>query len=329
MRGLKCQKGRLGCLVMTLAGFIFYAFGVFYYSLLKEAPSVWHIVCEEDSGQTEEDYERVMKTWEKDRQEKDFPLACAFWKKEEGQTAENLSLNRTCDVTVWKVRGSLEVLVQSSAVLNEDDWQGCYLAEDTAWELFGSTEAAGNEIVCGQRRLTVRGVLKDETSLLVMRPETKETTDRIALGMTLAAHVKGFLMSYGLRGKPMSSGFLAEIAQWLLLLYPGVLAAGFLKSLKKDYPVWAAGKILWWIMLAAMAYLLFRNIKIPETMIPGKWSDFQFWKDWWKSFQEQIVCFVQMDKTKRELRQAGIFMKSAVCSAMPFLITALKKEVCQ
>ena len=118
MRGLKCQKGRLGCLVMTLAGFIFYAFGVFYYSLLKEAPSVWHIVCEEDSGQTEEDYERVMKTWEKDRQEKDFPLACAFWKKEEGQTAENLSLNRTCDVTVWKVRGSLEVLVQSSAVLN-------------------------------------------------------------------------------------------------------------------------------------------------------------------------------------------------------------------
>ena len=162
-----------------------------------------------------------------------------------------------------------------------------------------------------------------------MRPETKETTDRIALGMTLAAHVKGFLMSYGLRGKPMSSGFLAEIAQWLLLLYPGVLAAGFLKSLKNDYPVWAAGKILWWIMLAAMVYLLFRNIKIPETMIPGKWSDFQFWKDWWKSFQEQIVCFVQMDKTKRELRQAGIFVKSAVCSAMPFFIIALKKEVCQ
>ena len=106
MRGLKCQKRRLGCLAMTLAGFIFYALGVFYYSLLKEAPAVWHIVCGENSSQTEEDYERVIETWEKDRQEKDFPLACAFWKKEEGQTAENLSLNRTCDVTVWKVRGS-------------------------------------------------------------------------------------------------------------------------------------------------------------------------------------------------------------------------------
>lgn len=328
MRGLTCGKQKICCLVMTLAGFVFYAFSVYYYCLLAQVPPVWQIVCGEDSGRTAEDYRHVRETREKGNQAAGELPVCAFWRKEDGQTAENLQLNRTSDVTVWKVRGSLDVLSASFAAFDEEDWQGCYLAENTAWELFGSTEAEGCEITCGQRRLTVRGVLKGETSLVVMRPAAEETTDRITLGEASAASVENFLMSYGLRGKTVNSGFPAEILQWFLLLYPGALAIGFLKSLKGCYPMWAAGKFLWWILLAGMAYLLFRNIKIPETMIPGKWSDFQFWKDWWKSFHEQIVCYVEMDKTGRELRQAGYFVRSAVCSVMPFFITAVKKENC-
>lgn len=332
MMGLKSRKQKLCWLVMSMAGFIFYASGVLHYCLLAEDPPVWQIVSGEDSIQTEEDYERVQEEREKEGQEREINPSYAFWKKEESQKAENQSLNRTSNVTVWKARGSLDVLFPSFAVLQEDDWQGCYLAEDTAWELFGSTEAAGGEITCGQRRLTVRGVLKGETSLVVMRPESQETTDRISLEETSAARAESFLMRYGSGGKMVNSGFLAEILQWILLLYPGTLAVGFLKSLKDDYPGGEAGKIFWWLfwwlILVGTGYFLFRNIKIPETMIPGRWSDFQFWKNWWKSFQEQIVHFAEMDHTGRELRQTENFLKGAVCSVIPFLTTAMKEEIC-
>lgn len=320
---------RLAGLAVTLIGFAAYFFSVYYYCLLVQIPVTWQIVCEDgESGQTAQDYEHIQGMQENE----ESPLVCAFWKKEEGQTVENSSLGRTCTASVWKVRGNLEVLFYPFVKLQEDDLQGCYLSEKMAGSLFGSAEVVGSQVLYGKRQLTVRGILKDEEPLLVMRPGEQEATDRVTLAEQPQRRVESFQMQYQIPGTAVNSLFLGEILQWLILLFPTVLAVVFFRDFhrllndRKDvFPVQSLGKAVWWALLAGVVYFLFNSIDIPETMIPDQWSDFQFWETWWESAKEQILCFVRQEWTGNEMVRMGYFVKSAVCSVVPFFIAAVKK----
>lgn len=316
-------------LAAALAGFAAYFLSVYYYRLLVQVPVTWQIVCKDgESGQTAQDYKRIQSMQE----DEESPLVCAFWKKEEDQTVENSSLGRTCTASVWKVRGSLEVLFHPFVKLQEDDLQGCYLSEEMAGNLFGSVEVVGSQVLYGKRQLTVRGILKEEDPLLVMRPGEQEATDRVTLADQSQRRVESFQMQYQIPGTAVNSLFLGEILQWVILLFPIALAVGFFRDFhrllndrKDDFPVRVLGKAVWWALLAGFAYFLFNSIDIPETMIPDKWSDFQFWKTWWESAKEQILCFVRQEWTGNEMVRMGYFVKSAVCSVVPFFIAAVKE----
>lgn len=292
-------------LALILAALFSYYMAVCQYRLLIQTPITYQIVggAEDSALLTKADYENIQEIQEKEESD----LSYALWRKTDGLTAENPKWNRTASVSLWTVRGSLEVLLDQPVTLQEDDIKGCYLDAETARELFGSTEVIGSEIACGDRIFTIRGILQGEKALVVVRPRQAECTDRVTLANATGLEAERFQMRYGIEGTVANPFFLRGILQMLLFLFPAGLALSFPK--KNGFR---------WLLLFCLLCLFVRQVQIPETMIPDKWSNFQFWADWWKAAGENIVVYVQQEKTGRELSQIVCFLKGAICSVLPF-----------
>lgn len=304
-------------LALLLLGLFSYHAAISQHRVLRQYPAVYQVVCGgEHASLTWEDYGRICETQEGE----ESTLCTAFWGKTEGVDVENVQWSRRSNVCVWRVRGRMDLLFEGAADLQETDRRGCYLDAETARELFGSTEVIGNEVSCMGRQFTIRGILEGEEGLLVIRPGEKETTDRITLmddgkDRITRSKIDNFLLRYGISGTRVDLMFLAAILQVFLLLFPAGLGICFFKSLK-------GGKLegVRWILLLFMFWLLLRQIEIPDTMIPDKWSDLQFWEDWWGSASDNIAAFMEQEKSGKEMGQIECFIKGAVCAVLPVAI---------
>lgn len=303
--------GRILRLALPVLGILSYYIGIHDYCQLRAYPDAYQIVCGGETSLTKADYENIQETQEKEES------ACmyALWGKTDGMEVEEMQWGRRSSVAVWKVRGDLEVLFTGSARLLEQDLQGCYLDAETARELFGSTEVIGSEVECAGRRLTVRGILEGEKGLLVIRPGEEERTDRITLEDISSSECESFLMRYGISGTAVSGAFLGEILQIFLFLFPVCLVLRFFRSLKGG-----RADVLRWILLLVLLYLLLRLLEIPETMIPDKWSNFQFWREWWESAESHAAAYMAQEKTGKEMGQIVLFLKGVLCSMVPVVL---------
>lgn len=299
---------RLFALALFLAGIFSYYIAVQQYSLLCQYPAAYQVACGgEHAALTQGDYGQICKTQEKEASS----LCYALWGKTTGVEVENVQWSRRASVSVWRVRGRLDILFQGSAYLQETDLQGCYLDAGTARELFGSTEVIGNEISCIGRKFIIRDLLDGEEDLLVIRPGDRETTDHITLGdvdkePVAASKIESFLLRYGISGRAVDPLFLRGILQIFLLMFPVSLSIRLFRSLK-------GGSLdgIRWVLLFFMFWMLLRRIQIPDAMIPDKWSNFQFWKNWWESARDNITAFMRQEKTGGELAQIVCFLKGA------------------
>lgn len=298
-------------LLLPLAVILSYCAGVYAYCLLRQYPAAYQVACGGGTPMTREDLENIQKTQKKESS----ALRYAFWKKTESVEVENPRWGRRRTVSVWKVRGDMELLFRGMVKLTEQDQQGCYLDAGTARELFGTAEVVGSEICCQGERLTIRGILEHEDALLAVRPGEKETTDHLTLGGANASDSRNFLLRYGISGTAVSALFLREILQILLMAFPVSLALFLFGSLKDS-----RAKGVRWFLLFFMLYLLLRQIQIPETLIPDKWSDFEFWKDQWASGRENLRAYMRQEKTGMELARIACFCRGALCALFPAFV---------
>lgn len=291
-------------LSLALLAVFSYYMAICQYRRLLQSLVTYQIVCDEKTGSslTKADYENIREV----QQKEEASLSYALWRKTDGFTAENPKWNRTSTVSVWMVRGSLEVLFHEFVKLQEQDLEGCYLDAKTAQELFGSTEVIGSQIVCNDRSFTIRGILQEETALVVIRPKESETTDRVTFENADGSEVSNFQMRYGIQGTAANDFFLQAILLVFLFLFPVRLIFCFSKR-----------KGLRWLCFLCLICLFLHSIKIPETMIPDKWSNFQFWSDWWAAARENIAVYLQQEKTGRELARMACFGKGVVCAVLP------------
>ena len=291
-------------LALALLAVLSYYMSICQYRRLLQYPVTYQIVCDEKAGGalTKADYENIREIQEKEENR----LSYALWRKTDGLTAENPKWKRTSTVSVCMVRGNLEVLFSGFVKLQEGDVQGCYLDAKTAQELFGSTEVTGSQIVCSGRLLTIRGILQEESNLVVIRPKESETTDRVTFENTDGSEISRFQLRYGIQGTAANGFFLQAILQVFLFLFPASL---FFRLSKK--------KGLRWLCFFCLVCLFLHQFKIPETMIPDKWSNFQFWSDWWAAARGNLMAYLRQEKTGRELARMACFGKGAVCAVLP------------
>lgn len=192
-------------------------------------------------------------------------ITFTVWTELMDQTVTDPDLGHRVQTDVLALYGSSELVLPLAGVLDSDDSKGCLIGEQTAWELFGSTEVAGDEIRIGNGMRTIRAVVHLPQSGVVVRGNIRDITsikdavekkspsyNRITIESRKVADGEAFLMQNGLNGK--------------------VLRLDYLKS-------------LYWL----------------TELVPGKWSDFSGWKENFKQKKQDCELISGIQKNSIEL----------------------------
>ncbi len=302
----------------------------------------------ESGGLSGEEAEAICRT---EAEQEDSQYVC-FW----GEVREaELSCRETGDsarVTMVLTRGNPELVVPGTEAMV---WQekGCYIDTETASELFGTTEAAGQLVWWSGHAYTVCGTFESLRQIMI---RTAGAEDGQALtGVSLCRPREGnrksgaeqFLLRNGLSGKQMNFIFLNALLRDLLLLPPLILAFRLISILipgkrifenhpsGRELPVpadfhtpgqaapvlenlrFAALRGLLALLLAgAVLWLLLSRLEIPADMIPTKWSDFSFWTSWWKEQRQNLLLLMETAQGERQLSALWSMLQSLLCDLL-------------
>ena len=203
------------------------------------------------------------------------------------------------------------------------DARGCALSSEAAWQLFGSNDIIGQEIVLQKKAYAIRGAFQNEQPLcLVGATETAPFT-AIELSGTPRADRRGaallFLTQAGLP-PPAQIVYGPSIATGTAVLcYVPVLMVGLcvLNALWRKSRLWSAARrqLFYFGVLLLFALLLpLLLAQIPAWMIPPKWSDFTFWTQFWETAKENLRTWFALVPMQKDivvklllLRFAAIF----------------------
>lgn len=219
------------------------------------------------------------------------------WGELQDMTVADPDLGSKVQTNALVLDGSSELVLPLTPVLPAGDTNGCLLGEQTAWELFGSTQVKGDTILIGNQTRIIRGVVSLPQSGVVIEGSVNGITgsgtdtaeesryyNRITVEGGKVEDAELFLMQVGLEGK--------------------VLRMDYLRSLR-------------WL----------------TELIPGKWSDFSGWKENFKQKKQDFGLLSKIDKNCVELyyeNQCRLYIWDTVLEAacvMGALVCFLKSGI--
>ena len=341
---------RIICWVMT--AFMLWSFG----TALLAADSLQTDTVEiAGTGWTRELISRIRK----EEKEQEWETVFTAWKEKSGAILENRSLDRQAFVSALELDGDscLVIPEQEQNQLQAEDTKGCLVDWKTAETLFGSQNIRGCKIWYEGRELEVRGILKNVEGVIVVEttdiPLNNSTEtgdaglnedsgfDRISLKLSLEDEkeqkAEEFLNRHGLEGKVICTEWIQNIGIVISLLLPMALFVKILKEygemvLKyRSFPVvFIAGVLGTGLFLWVFGKTQGLRFRIPESMIPTRWSDFTFWQPWLEEKREQYALLTSISKSTFQVEQFRRFlltveygMAAALC--MPFSILREKR----
>lgn len=173
------------------------------------------------------------------------PYTFTLW-MEQKTAVEAEETQRSVTAEVLQIYGQSRLLLAAGKNLQPADREGCIIGEKLAKELFGSPRAEGQQLVLGQRRLTVRGVISAPGQALICEADiTNETfaPDHISVapreGEDTKTLVNGFVSYYGVNAAVLRYDYYLRPIQ-LEELLPGKWSdfsgwAVNVKSLKESF----------------------------------------------------------------------------------------------
>lgn len=246
-----------------------------------------------------------------------FPDVVRFaaWTQKEG-IITNSSGDRGASTRIILFSGGDEI-VWPQRFLNlgtRDNLQGrgCSVSTQLAYELFGSTHAAGLPFEFEDTVYSVQGVFEFSDPLLMIpvSPENDFLFDNLELfirpgkeGGTIA---QAFLRENGLDADAVVNG--PELGAVLCLmsnlpvffLWVSVFIALLWKLLKKQAQIQYQLETASFLLLSL--FLLFgTHTKIPASLIPTKWSDFSYWGRTALLYKERLMDLLSLNVTAKDL----------------------------
>lgn len=278
------------------------------------------------------------------------PFSYVIWGTEGIHLLENQNLGRSSRVEVYAIDGNSQLLLPSTVMLDGTITDGCLLGEKAAQELFGVADAAGLSVTLDGHTYQVLGMLTRETQEAVfsakdlhaarlnrMTVETSENRTRSMLEQTIEWKIGFAGTAFDDRfinsviGLP-SIGLCILLWLWLLRLmfrewknYRKQYAAqaeyykgGYL--IAPDYVKEMAVRIccMAGVVILMLIFLRF-HVKIPEDMIPTKWSDFAFWRRWGEDKAERMADWIRCEKYAPELEDLGKSVRAIGCFVISYL----------
>lgn len=284
-------------------------------------------------------------------EEAEEPLSYAIWGTEGMHVLENPVLRRSSMVEIYAVEGNSQLLFPSAVMLNPALTGGCLLGEKAAQELFGVSDASGLTFAMDGHSYQVLGMLEQKTQGAVFLAEDLHTTrlERMTVetsgDMTLSVLEQMVEWKTGFAGTAFDVRFMNSITSlfsvvfcillwiWLLRLLLGewkgyrvqyTAQAQYYKDGYRIAPDYIKGTIVRITCITSgvllMVIFLHSYVKIPEDMIPTKWSDFAFWSGWFADKSERMSDWIRCVKYAPELRyleQTGkimvYFLSAGLC----------------
>ncbi|MEY8391240.1 hypothetical protein D3Z36_04700 [Lachnospiraceae bacterium] len=262
----------------------------------------------------------------KQRQE-EIPDFCIWGQKEQVLlTNENLARGIQADVILFC--GNPNLVFENCRTPARDDRQGCLIDEEAAWKLFGSIKVAGKTITYEENQYVIRKVIPGMNGLAAfpaasssasgtdisakedepqtVQPEAK-VLNRVTIkkpeGQSVNELQTGWISRYGMDIQVLDLELLRGLSGLCVLLVPITVSVFFLRYLYNQYrnqKRWKGKAVMLCLIfsLVVLTLVLFGKwVEIPDSYIPAKWSDFNFWAQLIKQKRESLQLLFTIPKS--------------------------------
>ena len=275
----------------------------------------------DESGLEREQGERICEL----EAERENAVEVGFWGEQADMTVSCQETGNTSRVTLIACSGNPELVIPGGNLLS---WQpeGCLVDEKTAQDLFGTLSVGGQILWCNGQSYQVLGTFESAKRAMARLAEAGDgpVLDCVVLdpAQSSSPGTEGeqFLLRHGLNGEVIDFTLLCAVVEDLLLLLPVVLTVTLGASLLAG---WGEKRTLFSRFLgllgtgAAFALLLWMlksRLRIPADMLPSRWSDFDFWPEWWQGQRQNLLRIFATPLGADQLTMLWNLVRSAVCS---------------
>ncbi len=230
-----------------------------------------------------------------------------LWQSEENVLIQNDRIGTSLNLKQVSVVGNMTRVYPESILyggyLFEEDYNGCVIDKNTAYKLFHTENAVGLKLNNNGKEYTVRGVIKPTigNTMLIQVDNSQQKEGEIAKYSCMELNfpdtknevtlAKNFVAICGF-DEPTAyiDGYLYQkIAERLIhipLWFAGIWIIGLsirrVYSLKASPVLSLSGGLIVIALIIILIKLTDFYIYYPNSLIPNRWSDFDFWSKQWK-----------------------------------------------
>lgn len=312
---------------------------------LKEPISV------EEALNISEQNQETARLWRQGNSQQGMPLNFCIWGQKENITVSNEELSRAAGADVIFLCGNPELLFEECRTPVQEDTQGCLISEETAWELFGSSQVIGKEVLCQGKSYIIRNVISSKEKILAFQAgslskrnqelsaeeEENSSVDSVLQRITVqkpkGSSIRDLQMiwagQYGLNAQVLDTELLRGISGFLLLAIPVTVCMFFWMFLYRQYRAQETSRqkaVMAGLSLALAVLLIIflrKWVRIPDDYIPTLWSDFSFWSGLCKDKLEEIRLLIRIPKEIPDSEWMDGFFRVAGYSLLAETLTVL------
>ncbi len=233
-----------------------------------------------------------------------------LWQKTDHVEVKNQYLSTNSKVDIITVAGDMSRVYPERILwggyIFEEDYTGCVIDRKTAYDLFHTENAVGMPIKYNNKEYVIRGII-DITEYCTMLIQTNDmgveknniqfscmelkfTNNENAVSLA-----ESFVLSHDL-GSPSAyiNGYMYQKMADRIVLFPAWFFALWImyQCIRKVYTF--RGSLVLFLISGIFVFLLSillvkmvdLHIYYPVSLIPNKWSNFDFWINKWKIMRE-------------------------------------------
>lgn len=286
------------------------------------------------------------------------PFSYVLWGNEGIHVLQNPDLGRNAEVEILVVEGYSDLLLSSNVALDGTENRGCLIGEDVAQSLFGVADAIGLSVTMDGYDYVVVGMLADVKQGAVFHAKDIQACalDRMNVqaldNVTISSLEQQLEWELGFAGTALDYRFINSLIGLmgvglclLLWIYLLRLMAAELKKYQYEtaqnpqcgrignpagsaYVKGLAVRFACMLgVIAALGVFLWFHAKVPEDLIPTKWSDFAFWDRLFNEKSERMLDWVKCEKGAAELLYLKKTARAAVYLAISYLCYAMLRAI--
>lgn len=330
------KKWRAWCLLFLLGTVTLFCFAkaVCHAEILKMQASKLYFAAR--GQQRALDYAGVRSVRE-ENQKWDHPLEYVNWTQTDGIQVSAVSLETMEECNALLLYGRSDLLFPGYAVLDAESQYGCLLSSALSGRLFGGEDTRGLMVEVQDRKLEILDVIDSEEIFLVYEAGEHDlcSFDRAAvscvsgeIGKTQERYQQICGGWERLEGRMLvwitgGACFLLPCILWIFLM---CYCAEMSRTVGRLDRVDRIERIIWksllYLLLAGGILLFIRSARIPEDMIPTKWSDFDFWTEYGKKLGVSCQALIRFEKRIPDIPMMKEFVK-----ALQWAVAAIVGEI--